>query len=511
MKRICWLLMIPLLLALCVTPGSAAAEKAAMTTNFRQEARYYGFAVLDEWPSALSGELWTQGVSQPLSLGPTKLSKSGLPVSYLLLVDCSTSMQSQWWRVSSFATALAEYDGTDAHFSLATFGERFSLIWDQETAEGSLSDAVSQIRYTAQRTDLSQGILDAVEYLAGRSRETGELVNLLIISDGVPEYSEDSPPLDEVARQLEEETSILVHTFNLPTGSADSAANMEGLGRGAHTQGKGSNARAMGQETAEFVNELCAMSFIWKTQGGEVEIRLTADDGSRMILPVSMGDVPVLADSAGAGGNEPPSGSEGMPDPDLSAPPDSSGVPEDPDVSPLPNSPEVSEPPEGSGSSDGPDAPSTSNAPDDSGTDTEPGGNWVVWVIAAAAAVAVCGALLAVFLTLRNRRKFAAAKPSKGGVFMRLEVISGIYAGSDELYLTDELIVGRGSRCHIPWKDKEVSPRNSRIFLRDSMIYIEDLGSQQGTALGGMRLHSPNRLRSGDEVSIGPVRFKLKF
>lgn len=506
MKRICWLL-IPLLLVMCVTPGSAAAtEKTSMAANFRQEDRFYGFAVLDGQPSILSGEIWTEGVSQPLSVGPTTLAKSGLPVFYLLLVDCSTSMSSLRWRVNSFVSALASNDRTDARFALATFGEEFSLIWDQETSEGSITDAVAHIKYTAQRTDLSQGILDAAEYLSGRPRQAGELVNLLVITDGIPAYSEDSPPLSEVARQLEADSSILVHTFILLTssaGSAEAAAKMEELGRGAHTVGEGNNSGPRGRETAQFVNDLCAMSFIWKSQSGAVEIHLTPEEGEKLILPVNMGGVPALIPPGDTSGGETPGGPEDT---------------QDPDVSPLPGSPEESEEPKGPetsgspGGSDGPGAPEAPNTPDGPGSDTKPqsGGNhWVIW--GAGAAVVVCGALLAVFLAFRNRGKHTAARSSKGGIFMRLEVISGNYAGSDELCLTDELIVGRGSRCHIPWKDREVSPRNSRIFLRDNLIYIEDLGSQQGTALGGMRLHSPNRLRSGDEVSIGPVRFKLKF
>ena len=95
---------------------------------------------------------------------------------------------------------------------------------------------------------------------------------------------------------------------------------------------------------------------------------------------------------------------------------------------------------------------------------------------------------------------------------MRLEVLFGTpVGGSGTLYLTDELIIGSSSRCDLRWQDKDISPENTRIFLKEQMVYIEDLGSACGTALGGMRLHAPNRLRSGDEISIGSVRFVLRF
>lgn len=43
------------------------------------------------------------------------------------------------------------------------------------------------------------------------------------------------------------------------------------------------------------------------------------------------------------------------------------------------------------------------------------------------------------------------------------------------------------------------------------MIYVEDMNSASGTAIGGMKIQGLNRLRSGDVLSIGEVEFCLKF
>ncbi len=98
------------------------------------------------------------------------------------------------------------------------------------------------------------------------------------------------------------------------------------------------------------------------------------------------------------------------------------------------------------------------------------------------------------------------------GIFMRLEVLNGSYKGKKfEFDLCDELLIGRDKSCDIVFCDKGVSAKNSRVFIYDNIIYIEDLGSKNGTAISSMRIHMQNRLRSGDIISIGSVRFTFRF
>ena len=59
--------------------------------------------------------------------------------------------------------------------------------------------------------------------------------------------------------------------------------------------------------------------------------------------------------------------------------------------------------------------------------------------------------------------------------------------------------------------DRETAPRHSRIFFREGYLYIEDLGTKNGTVLGGMRLYAPNRLRSGDEITVGETTLRFLF
>lgn len=58
-----------------------------------------------------------------------------------------------------------------------------------------------------------------------------------------------------------------------------------------------------------------------------------------------------------------------------------------------------------------------------------------------------------------------------------------------------------------------VSRRHARIVLHEGGLYIEDIGSTNGTRINGFQL-TPNRkyrLREGDEIEFARVRASIKF
>ena len=77
--------------------------------------------------------------------------------------------------------------------------------------------------------------------------------------------------------------------------------------------------------------------------------------------------------------------------------------------------------------------------------------------------------------------------------------------------LTGQLMVGRDPACDIVLDDPSVSRRHARVFLAEGGVYLEDLGSQNGTMVNGAAIHMPCQLRSGDELAAGEACWKLKF
>jgi pSer/pThr/pTyr-binding forkhead associated (FHA) protein len=70
--------------------------------------------------------------------------------------------------------------------------------------------------------------------------------------------------------------------------------------------------------------------------------------------------------------------------------------------------------------------------------------------------------------------------------------------------LGDELTMGRGQGCGVSLPDDTfVSQVHARVFRRDGSLFVEDLGSTNGTFLNRKAVSSPMALRKGDRVQVG--------
>ena len=95
---------------------------------------------------------------------------------------------------------------------------------------------------------------------------------------------------------------------------------------------------------------------------------------------------------------------------------------------------------------------------------------------------------------------------------LRLELID---AGQTPLLpgqrysLRDPLLIGRGARSDITLEDDWVSAEHLRLCRSGGAWLAEDLGSTNGTRLNGRPLKGAARVRAGDVLDLGRVKFKL--
>ncbi len=75
--------------------------------------------------------------------------------------------------------------------------------------------------------------------------------------------------------------------------------------------------------------------------------------------------------------------------------------------------------------------------------------------------------------------------------------------------LADELTVGRAAGCQVTLDDNYVSQLHARIFQRDGMLFVEDLGSTNGTYLNSHKVSSPVAFKRGDRLKIGSTVMEL--
>lgn len=86
-----------------------------------------------------------------------------------------------------------------------------------------------------------------------------------------------------------------------------------------------------------------------------------------------------------------------------------------------------------------------------------------------------------------------------------LYVRSGDLAGQFIQFFSHEMLIGRGSNCHIRLSEKSVSRLHATIILTKKGAYIRDEGSSLGTYVNGKTISSkmPIPIRHGDIIQIG--------
>ncbi len=75
--------------------------------------------------------------------------------------------------------------------------------------------------------------------------------------------------------------------------------------------------------------------------------------------------------------------------------------------------------------------------------------------------------------------------------------------------LTEEITLGRAAGCQVTIDDTYASQLHARVFQRDGTVYVEDLGSTNGTYLNRSKVSGPMVLQRGDKLQIGNTVLEL--
>jgi hypothetical protein len=99
----------------------------------------------------------------------------------------------------------------------------------------------------------------------------------------------------------------------------------------------------------------------------------------------------------------------------------------------------------------------------------------------------------------------------KKGVPTKLIVLEPKVRKGAAYPIGSEVTLGRADSCIIGLPDDTfASQLHSRVFVRDNEMWVEDLGSTNGTHLNGARISAPMQLSAGDRLQVGSTIFEAQ-
>jgi hypothetical protein len=100
----------------------------------------------------------------------------------------------------------------------------------------------------------------------------------------------------------------------------------------------------------------------------------------------------------------------------------------------------------------------------------------------------------------------------RAGVEPRLEVIAAMGHEPGTVFDLGDggATMGRSASSDIEVDDPFASSAHARIFPRGDFMFIEDMGSTNGTFLNGRQLRRPEQLKVADKIRIGDTEYRYQ-
>jgi hypothetical protein len=109
------------------------------------------------------------------------------------------------------------------------------------------------------------------------------------------------------------------------------------------------------------------------------------------------------------------------------------------------------------------------------------------------------------------RRRERAVPDLRAGVEPRLEVVAAMGHDPGSVFdIGDGATLGRSDGADIRVDDPFASSAHARIFPRGEFMYLEDMGSTNGTYLNGRQVKSAERLKVADSIRIGDTEYRYQ-
>jgi hypothetical protein len=109
------------------------------------------------------------------------------------------------------------------------------------------------------------------------------------------------------------------------------------------------------------------------------------------------------------------------------------------------------------------------------------------------------------------RRRERSNAGLRSGVSPRLEVVAAMgHEPGTTFEVGDGATFGRSEGADIQVDDPFASSAHARIFDRGGFMYLEDMGSTNGTYLNGRQVKTAERLKMADTIRIGDSEYRYE-
>lgn len=90
----------------------------------------------------------------------------------------------------------------------------------------------------------------------------------------------------------------------------------------------------------------------------------------------------------------------------------------------------------------------------------------------------------------------------------KLQAITGEITGQ-EISIDRDMLVGRHQDADVLLQAAEISRRHAALFLKDQLLWVQDLNSSNGTFINDIRIEQEKQLHDGDIVQFASFKFSV--
>ena len=92
---------------------------------------------------------------------------------------------------------------------------------------------------------------------------------------------------------------------------------------------------------------------------------------------------------------------------------------------------------------------------------------------------------------------------------VKLKVLKGASAGKVFEIKVPQFVIGRSSGCQLRPQSDAISRQHCAFLMNEDGVTVRDLGSRNGTLVNGTAITGETRLKTGDEVRVGPLYLQV--